>query len=174
MAGGQGGRPPGRRDNPYAKRTRRPPTAEEKKRKDEKTAATRAKTRDQKAAAKLVQAAEAAAQKANKRANFFNPRGANSRQSTKARSSLNTRPSDVAGVPIAADKGDDIQGEAVAKQPTELNLDCGEKNGSSKSSNISTSLAAASSATTFNNPPLVHFNQMTLLQTLTKMMMQLT
>ena len=80
MAGGQGGRPPGRRDNPYAKRTRRPPTAEEKKRKDEKTAATRARTRDQKDAAKLAQAAEAAAQRANKRANFFNPRGKQSRE----------------------------------------------------------------------------------------------
>ena len=127
--------------------------AEEKKRIDEKTAATRAKTRDQKAAAKLVQAAEAAAQKANKRANFFKPQGKKSSQSTKARSSPDARPSDVADAPVAVDKCDDIQGEAVDKQPTELDLDCGKKNDSSKSSNTSTSSAAASSATTFNNPP---------------------
>ena len=94
MAGGQGGRPPGRRDNPYAPRKRRPPTDEEKKRKDEKSAATRARTRERKDAAKLAQAAEAAAQRANKRANFFNPRGTNSRQSTKSRSSPNAQPSD--------------------------------------------------------------------------------
>ena len=99
MAGGQGGRPPGRRDNPYAPRKRRPPTDEEKKRKDEKSAATRARTRERKDAAKLAQAAEAAAQRANKRANFFNPRGPKSRQSTKARSSPDARPSDVVGVP---------------------------------------------------------------------------
>ena len=118
MAGGQGGRPPGRRDNPYAPRKRRPPTDEEKKWKDTKSAATRARTRDRKDAAKLAQAAEAAAQRANKRANFFNPQGSKSRQSTKARSSPDALPSDMAGAPVAADKGDDIQGEAVDKQPT--------------------------------------------------------
>ena len=116
MAGGQGGRPPGRRDNPYAPRKRRPPTDEEKKRKDEKSAVTRARTRERKDAAKLAQAAEAAAQKANKRANFFKPQGKKSSQSTKARSSPDARPSDVADAPVAADKGDDIRGEAVEKQ----------------------------------------------------------
>ena len=105
----------------------------------------------------MVQAAEAAAQKANKRANFFKPQGKKSSQSTKARSSPDARPSDVADAPVAADKRDDLQGEAVDKQPTELELDCGKKNDSSKSSNTSTSLAAASSATTFNNPPASSF-----------------